>query len=211
MYAKIIIASIPSIAGGATIPFLVSHIVDSITSGEVDNLPSYILYFAGLLLITKLGDLIFNYHFNTADRIVAANERKKLAEKFLFSKSNLSPLYTEDKILNRMINEVYSKGTLYSIAPVMLIINIVMALTAFCVLVVLNFKLLILASCVIPLVYVCGTLLKKNISRASQEETIAYEKVLSKATEFIRGFTDIKSLKAESQILKSLAILIALF
>lgn len=205
LYAKVVLAAIPAIAGGAAIPLLVSHIVDSITNGKTENLLTYMGAFALLLVMSKIFNLIFNYHFNTADRIVAANERKKLVQKFLFSKSNLSGSYSEEKLVNRMINEVYSLGTLHGTAPVMLIINIIMGTVAFVVLAFLNYKLLILSCLAIPFVYICGTLLKNKIARASKEQSLAYEKLLHGVTEVIRGFSDIKILKAENEMTKKIS------
>lgn len=204
LYAKVILVSIPSIAGGAAMPLLVSRIVDSVTSGKTENLFAYMIYFALLLIITKTGDFIFNYHFSTAGRIVAAAERKKLANKFLFSKSNLCSFYSEEKLVNRIINEVYALGTLYGTAPVMLILNMIMGTVAFAVLAFLNFKLLILSCSAIPLVYICGILLKNKIAAASKEESLSYEKLFRGAAEVIRGFPDIKILKAENEMLNKI-------
>ena len=137
-------------------------------------------------------------------RTVTANEREKLAEKFLFSKSNLYGRYSEEKIINRMLKEVTALGIIYGEAPAMLILNILMLIVSFIMLAVINIRLLIVSFLIIPLVYVCGNILKKKIITASEAETLAHEKLLHRITELVRGFCDIKLFKAERNIVNAL-------
>lgn len=109
LYFKVILLSIPAIALSTGIPFLVSYIVDSIMNGKTEGLPLYLAVFLSLLLLNKVADLFSNYHFNMLARTVTANERKKLAEKFFFSKSNLYGRYSEEKIINRIGNILKKK------------------------------------------------------------------------------------------------------
>ena len=204
LYVKVILLSIPAIILGTGIPFLVSYIVDSIINGKTEGLAPYLAAFLGLLLLNKLTDLFSNYHFNMLARTVTANEREKFAEKFLFSKSNLYGRYSEEKIINRMLKEVTALGIIYGEAPAMLILNILMLIVYFIVLAVINIRLLIVSCLIIPLVYVCGNILKKRIIAASEAETLAHEKLLHRITELVRGFCDIKLFKAERNILNTL-------
>lgn len=196
LHAKVIFLSIPSIILGAITPFVLTKIVNLITEQKSTALIQYFLLFACLLILTKCFDLLFNYHFNTLDHIVANTERKTIIDKIINSKPNNTFAYfSSEKIINRTMNEVYSLGTLHGIAPVMIIINIIMFIVALIVLAILNFRLLIFTCLVIPLIYILGNLLKKRITRVSELEVKSYEKVLMHLGETIKGLNDIKIFK----------------
>lgn len=178
LHFKVVLLSIPAIALGTGIPFLVSYIVDSIISGKTEGLAYYLTAFIILLILNKIADLFSNYHFNMLARTVTAHEREILVKKFLSSKSNMHGSYSEEKIINRVLKEVTALSIIYGEAPAMLLLNVLMLLVSFTVLAFINTWLLIISCLIIPLVYIFGNMLKKRITTASEAETLAHETLL---------------------------------
>ena len=203
-HAKVILLSIIPLALSTAIPLLLGKIIDNLSSGFSPEIIKTIVVCFVIILVQKVFNFIWNYHFNITEKIVAEAETEILFDEFLNAKSNLSQTFNNEKLLNRIMNEPYKLGSLYGITPVMLIENIIMFIVAFGVLLYLNVYLLILTSIFIPIIYLVGCLVRKNIINSSKEKSLTSEKFLLKLTEVLNGFSDIKIFQAENKIKSAL-------
>lgn len=203
-HAKVILLSIIPLALSTAIPLLLGKIIDNLSSGFSPEIIKTIVVCFVIILVQKVFNFIGNYHFNITEKIVAEAETEILFDEFLNAKSNLSQTFNNEKLLNRIMNEPYKLGSLYGITPVMLVENIIMFIVAFGVLLYLNVYLLILTSIFIPIIYLVGCLVRKNIINSSKEKSLTSEKFLLKLTEVLNGFSDIKIFQAENKIKSAL-------
>lgn len=204
LHAKIVLLSIIPLACSAAIPLLLGKIIDDLNKGFSPEVFRTIIICFIIIFVQKIFNFVWNYNFNTAKNIVAAAETEILLDEFLSAKSNLAGTFNNEKLLNRIANEPYKLGSLYGVSPVMLVNNIMMFVAAVCVLLYLNWQLLLLTSLFIPLIYLIGCFVRKNIMKYSKESSLASEKFLLHLGEALKGFSDIKIFSAEKKIKTSL-------
>ena len=161
LHAKIVLLSIIPLACSAAIPLLLGKIIDDLNKGFSPEVFRIIIICFIIIFVQKIFNFVWNYNFNTAENIVAAAETEILLDEFLSAKSNLAGTFNNEKLLNRIANEPYKLGSLYGISPVMLVNNIMMFVAAVCVLLYLNWQLLLLTSLFIPLIYLIGCFVRK--------------------------------------------------